>query len=256
MRLVGIFVLFALVTVQAQDRRAAATIVPVAEFPLELGIPPGPTAFRVMQRALESARVPYGIEQAPASPETEPVDPARKPDRVTRLDGMTVADALNTIVHNDSRYEWIEVNGRILVRAASVRGASALDARLERFSVYRGSFIGALAALVKAIDPTRPQPAIFRFGLSAHGDSRSEQTTVSKRQSADEGILLTFELPNASVLDILEEIGVAHGQLSWAIQYDDRESGFAHATITMIGEEASAVARSPRASREAARRRE
>jgi hypothetical protein len=256
MRLAGIFVLFALVTVPAQDRRAAARIVPVAESPLELGIPPGPTAFRVMQRALESARVPYGIEQAPASPEIEPVDPARRPDRVTRLDGMTVADALNTIVHNDSRYEWIEVNGRILVRAASVRGASALDARLERFSVYRSSFIGALAALVKAIDPTRPQPAIFRFGLSTHGDSRSGQTTVSKQQSADEGILLTFELPNASVLDILEEIAVAHGQLSWAIQYDDGEPGFEHATITMIGEEASAVTRSPRASRETARRRE
>ncbi len=256
MRLVGAFVLFALVTVQAQDRRAAATIVPVAEFPLELGIPPDPMAFQVMQRALESARVPYGIEQAPRSPDTEPVDPARKPNRVTRLDGMTVTDALNTIVRNDPRYQWTEVNGRILVRAASVRGASALDARLERFSVYRGSFIGALAELVKAIDGTRPPPAIFRFGLSPHIDSRNGQTTVSKWQSADEGILLTFELANASVLDILEFIAVAHGQLSWAIQYDDGEPGFEHATITMIGVEASAVARSPRASREAARRRE
>jgi hypothetical protein len=161
--------------------------------------------------------VPHGIEQAPASPEPEPFDSARKVDRVIRLDGMTIGDALNTMMHPDSRYEWIEVNGRILVRAASVRGASALDARLERFSIYRSSFIGALAALVKAIEPTRPPPAIFRFALSPHGDSGNGQTTVSKRQSADEGMLLTFELANASVLDILEVIAVAHGQRSWAI---------------------------------------
>jgi hypothetical protein len=110
--------------------------------------------------------------------------------------------------------------------------------------------------LVKAIEPTRPPPAIFRFALSPHGDSGNGQTTESKRQSADEGMLLTFELANASVLDILEVIAVAHGQRSWAIQYDDGEPGFEHATITMIGEEASAVARSPRPSREPERRRE
>jgi hypothetical protein len=242
------------VTVPTQGRRAA-TIVPVAEFPLELRIPPGPSAFHQMQRALESAGVSYGIEQAPSSPETGLLA-MRKPERVVRLDGMAVADVLDTIVHNDPRYEWIEVNERILVRAASVRGSSALDVRLERFSVYRESFIGALAALVKAIDRTRPQPAIFRFGLSTHVDRLGGRTTVTKRQSADEGMLLTFELHDASVLDILEMTAVAHGQLSWAIQYDDREPGFEYATITMIGEEASAAAKSAKASREFARRRE
>jgi hypothetical protein len=140
-------------------------------------------------------------------------------------------------VRNDPRYEWIEVNGRILVRAARLRGRSALDARLQGFSVFRSSFIGALGALVKAIDRTRTQPAIDRFGLG-NGES-----TPSKRQSADEGMLLTFELANASVLDILEQIAVAHGRLSWSIQYDGGEPGFEHATITMIGEEAAAVAR-------------
>jgi hypothetical protein len=155
---------------------------------------------------------------------------------------MTVADALNTIVHHDPRYEWTAVNGRILVRVASIRGASALDARVERFSVYRASFIGALGALVNTIDRTRPHPAVFRFGLSARAGSANDHTAVSKRQSADEGMLFTFALTNAGVLDILEAVAVAHGQLSWTIRYDDGTLGFEHATITMIGAEASAVA--------------
>jgi hypothetical protein len=241
MRLSCLLVLIAVVGVQAQDR-PASTIVPATASPIELELPPGQTAFHVMQRVLEAARVPYGIEQAPPPHAAERIDLTRKPDRAIRLDGMTVADALNTIVHHDPRYEWIEVNGRLLVRAAGVRGASALDAHVERIRVYRASFIGALAALVNAVDRTRPQPAVFRFGLSAPTDGGNERTTASKRQSADEGMLFTFELGNASVLDVLETIAVAHGRLSWTIRYGDGQPGFEHATITMIGEEASATA--------------
>jgi hypothetical protein len=238
---------------QTTSRTAAERVVNADGHPIELPLPPGSAAFNVLRRVLDSAGVPYGIEEAPSPQDVEPIDLAPKPDRVIRLDGMTVGAALNTIVQHDPRYEWNENGGRILVRAGSVRGSSALDARLERFNVSRVSFIGGLQALVRAFDPARPQPAIYRFGVKPGVGDRTDRQTPTTRQSADEGLLFTLDVANATVLDILEAIAAAHGRLSWSIQYDGAEAGIEHATISMMGEEASAVAASVRASREIAR---
>jgi hypothetical protein len=255
---VPLVILLAFVAVAAGQTtiRPAAERVVRADGPsIELAVPPSSTTFHAIRQVLESAGVRYGIEEAPSRQDAEPIDLARKPERVIRLNGLTVGEALNTIVQHDPRYEWTEHGGRILVRAVSVRGSSALDTRLERFSVSRVSFIGGLQAVVAAIDPSRPQPAIYRFGAT-FSNERNGPSIPSTRQSADEGLLLTLDIANATVLDILEAIAAAHGRLSWSIQYDDADAGFEHATIAMTGEEASAVAASLHASRAIARSRE
>jgi hypothetical protein len=148
----------------AQQPKAADAIVR-SGIPVVLEMPPGDMTFNVIGRVLQTASVPHGIEQAPHTADAAPIDFGRRPSRVVRLDGMPVGEALDTILKEDPRYEWTETDGRILVRAAAARGG-ALDTRVGRFAVTDVSFIDALTALVRAIDPLRPRPDVMRFGLS------------------------------------------------------------------------------------------
>jgi hypothetical protein len=253
MRLTDVLALLAAVTLGAQERRAADAILGSAGRPIELEVPVGTGTFRVIQQVLDAARVPYGVEQAPESRASSPIDLASQPARTLALDGSSVREALNAIVREDPRYEWSEANGRVLVRAASARGTSALDARVERFAVRDVSYMEALGALVRGMDATRPQPTGGSVGMSMDADRAPPS---AKRPAGGHDRRITVTLARTTVLVVLEAIASAHGGLSWLVRYDDGESGFDHATIFMMGAGSLAMASSARAAIATARARD
>ena len=244
----------------AQQPKAADAIVR-SGIPVVLEIPPGDMTFNVIRQVLQAASVPHGIEQAPRTADAAPIDFGRRPSRVVRLDGMPVGEALDSILGEDSRYEWTEADGRILVRAAAARGG-ALDTRVDRFAVTDVSFIDALTALVRAIDPSRPRPLVMRFGLSlevggqkaapADGSRQAGAQAAGRRRGSDER-LITLALDGATLLDILDAIAHTHGELSWSVAYDRGGMRLENATITLMGRDVAATAASAHAEREVAR---
>lgn len=242
----------------AQPLRAADAIVRSGR-PVVLEVPPGDMTFNVIGQVLQGAGVPHGIEQAPRMADVAPVDLARRPSRVVRLDGMRVGEALDTITREDPRYEWTEADGRILVRAAAARGG-ALDARVDRFALTDVSFLEALSALVRAIDPSRPQPDVMRFGLSLEAGGQKPAPADGSRGAeprigADER-LITLAMDGATLRDILDAIAQAHGELSWSVAYDPGGMRVEDATIWLGGRGVAAMAPSAHAEREAARMRD
>lgn len=249
----------------AQQPKAADAIVR-SGIPVVLEIPPGDMTFNVIREVLQAAGALHGIEQAPRTADAAPVDFGRRPNRVVRLDGTPVGEALDTILREDPDYEWTEADGRILVRAAAARGG-ALDTRVDRFAVTAVSFIDALTALVRAIDPSRPQPDVMRFGLSlevggqkpAPGDvnreAPGEHQAAGPRTGAEERPI-TIAMDGATLLDILDAIAHAHGELSWSVGYDRGGMRLEHATITLMGRGVAATAASAHAEREAPRMRD
>jgi hypothetical protein len=244
-----------------QPKAADATVRSAA--PIVLQVPSGDT-FEVIRRVLEAAGAPHGIEQAPPIADAAPGDFGRVPDRSVTLNGMRVGDALNTIVWEDPRYEWIEADGRLLVRAVVARGGGALDARVERFAVIDVSFTDALGTLVDALDPSRPRPYVLRFGLSlevsgqepaprrvTHETSRYPRPAAPRRR--DDERLITLALNGATLLEILNAIAQAHGELSWAVRYNAGGARLETATISLMGRALVATAPFADAEREAAR---
>jgi hypothetical protein len=189
-------------------------------------LPSGRATDLVLEQVLQSAGVLYGLEAAP--PSAEPlVDFGRPPDRAIALDGFTVGEALDTIVREDPRYEWEEVEGRILVRAAAARTVGVLDARVPRFAVEDATYADALGALVRAILPDEPQPRTTRAGATLEAEPAVE------REPAAEARRVTLNLQNVTVLEILEALARAHGALSWRVSYDAFGMGPEHASIAL-----------------------
>lgn len=250
----------------AQQPKAADAIVR-SPTPVVLEIPPRDTTFQIIQQVLQAAGVPHGVEQARRTADTARIDFGRRPDRTAILDGITVREALDSIVREDPRYEWSESDGRILVRAVDARGSSALDVRVPRFAVADVSFTDALAALVHAIDRSRPAPTVIQFGVTLNisgaevaplvitGQARAEPPAAAPRKG-DGQRLITLALRGATVLEILDAIARADGQLSWSVHYDAGGARFENATISLKGRTSSARAVSANAEREALRMRD
>lgn len=229
-----------------QAREAADAIVRSAT-PIIFEVPTGDTTRRVLQTVLDAAGVRYGLEQAPLTANAALIDFGRAPERTIELSGMRLGDALDAIVREDPRYEWTESNGRILVRLAAGREASALDARVGRFTVNHASYSDALARLTAAIDPSRPAPAL---GHLTAGFSLGDMSRTPPPPKAEPRISLTLD--GAPVVEILDAIARAHGALSWHVSYGRGPVDLDHASITLTSGPASATAESTYAKSDAA----
>lgn len=262
---IAVLVAMPAAAMMAQQGKAADAIVR-SPTSVMLEIPPRDTTFQTIQQVLQMADVRHGIEQAPPTAETAQIDFGRRPDGTVILDGITVREALDRIVREDPRYEWGESDGRILVRTIGTRGSGALDARVAQFAVTNVSFIDALAALVHAIDPLRPAPAVIQFGLTLEiGGSEARpgitrpagtEPRAAGPRNADGQKLITLALGEATVLEALDAIARAHGELSWSVHYDVGGERFENATISLTGRTLSARAVSANAEREAIRMRD
>lgn len=208
---------------------------------------PGQSAREILPRVLRAAGVQFGLERGPRDADSMPIDFGRPPVRSFRLNGLTLREALDLIVREDPRYEWQEVNGRIIVRVGAFRGLGALDALVERFEVNRASYAEALAALASTLTPGRQAPAPRTFGVAVRVDVGPG--VVAEPAPSSRSRRISVALAGTTVVEILEAIARAHGALSWIVDYDASGVGPEHASFTFLEGPMGATVRTPEAER-------
>jgi len=197
--------------------------------PLVLELPPsGRATGELIQRLLTSAAVPFGLEQAPETPDAAPFDPGQERPQSVTLSGLTVGAALDRIAGLDPRYGWEEAGGRIIVRAASLHGAGVLGLQIDGLPL-RGATLGdALLTLMRAIDPNRPEGGLLNFGLRASvGPVGAVQGTVAKPR-------LNLSLGRTTVFEALNALAQTAG-VSWALRYELPDANPESVAITLLG---------------------
>jgi hypothetical protein len=198
----------------------------------------------VIETLLQVTQVPYGVEHLPPAPLAAPLDTGRAPDRIVRLEGLRLGDALEAVVAEDPRFEWTEMGGRILVRATGLGGMSALDAPVPAFDVRNAALADAIRALATAIDPGRPAPEVLQFGMAlTAGGLVSSPSGGGERR-------FTVRVDGTTLLDALDALCRAHGQLSWAVQYDSGGTGLENAVISLVAPGTRVTTQSRRAKAE------
>jgi hypothetical protein len=161
------------------------------------GISNGMFAWRIAQ----CAGVPLVFEAVPLDYR----DPAVVAQRVD-LDGLTVRQALDALVAQDSRYGWEEHGGIIVIRPSALV-ADPVDGFNHRVDAVRGNGVrlhdvlaGAAAAMQEAIVP----PVL--------ADAMDSQE-------------FALDAPSGSVLDLLVAAARAHGGVMWSAPGPARRSG-------------------------------
>lgn len=144
---------------------------------------PYPSAITDLAKA---TRVPMGIEflGAPDEPSWVPISTS----------GRTLREVLDAMVAADARYEWREMGGVIAVRPVSAWNDS-------------NSLLFRQVAPVQLTDVS-PQAAVLRV---AQVLGRAEPL------SFPDGRPLSVDLPEGTVLDLVNAILRAHGELTWEL---------------------------------------
>ena len=163
---------------------------------LDLVIPSQAAGAAVAMRIFWMGRVPSGFEgvyEAPA-----------QPPRRARFDmtGATVREALDTLVRSDPRYLWQSMNGVIVVRPV-LASADPHNLRNQPVRDINWRDVTAEQAFVnvrKLINESSNVPSTF---AGSDHDAR----------------LLSIRVQSGSVLDVLNEIVRAHGELMWSVEY-------------------------------------
>jgi hypothetical protein len=169
-----------------------------------LVVPPLPTeSDDVILAIARQARVPMGLELAPetAFGRATPWLQREVRDRTkVSLAGMTVRDALNTVVQNDPRYSWTQKNETFVVRP--VNAWTDPDAPLNRaiadFSMEDTELDVLLARIAVLLGMS--YVARERFGV---GPLRRVSVNV----------------PSGTILDVLNTIVTEHGSMSWEVRF-------------------------------------
>ena len=152
------------------------------------GISSGMFAWRIAQ----CAGVPLVFEASPVDYR----DPAIVAQRFD-LDGLTVREALDALVAQNSRYRWEEHDGIIVIRSIESL-ADPVDALNQRVAALRGSRLrlqDVLASATAGIREASVPPA-----LAAALDSQE----------------FALDAPSGTVLDLLVAAARAHGGVMWS----------------------------------------
>jgi hypothetical protein len=164
----------------------------------------GPYYWSVQQLAA-ATRTPFGFESAP------PLAGVGRASIELPVTGRTLRDALDTIVALDPRYEWREMDGVIVVRPV----AAWSDA---------GSALFALTPPVK-LDDARTVEAVTAAAV-ALGRSPKDLVTFP------DGRRLSLDVRGGTMLDLLNGIVRAHGEMYWtytpADKEDTKRTGLSH----------------------------
>jgi hypothetical protein len=163
---------------------------------IELVIPSQVATDVVALRIFLMGRVPIGFEGVYNAP--------AQPPRGARFDmtGASVREALDTLVRTDPRYLWQPMNDVIVVRP--VLSSADPDNLLNR--------------PVRDIDwqDVTAEQALVNVRRLIHGSSNVPSTFPG---SARDARLLSVRVRSGSVLDVLNEIVRAHGELMWSVVY-------------------------------------
>ena len=137
-------------------------------------------------------QLPMGLEQLPV---VERQVPHRSGFDGVRLTGMTLQDALTTLVALDPRYEWHDLDGVIVFRpvTAWMDPSSPLNQSV-------GNIQSDDATMAKAIGTALSLLGAPEYARNSFPDSRT----------------FSLNLPRGSVLDMLNGIARAHSEVSWA----------------------------------------
>jgi hypothetical protein len=155
-----------------------------------------PSAVAYIARHFE---VLAGIEYLPGDCSPAWADQPRPTDTVSLL-GMSVAEALDTLVKLDPRYRWTETDGVVVVRPveAWANPANLLNQVTSSLVVDDTNLGGALTLIGSAL---RGQPRVS-------GDQLATRTEQGARR-------FSVHLGSTSVAGALTAIVRAHGNLRW-----------------------------------------
>lgn len=156
-----------------------------------------PSVSRAVGQIADATKVPLGFEYLP----TTTVQRYDENQRRQWLTGMTVGEALDVIVQLDPRYAWSETQGAIVVRPLLAWNDEEhfLERNVGPFSVE------------EKVDVTEMLLAIRRFmGQRIHAGPPMQPFDDTK---------ISLSLPSASLIDVLNAVVAAHGELIWSIRY-------------------------------------
>jgi hypothetical protein len=152
------------------------------------GISNGMFAWRIAQ----CAGVPLVFEAVPLDYR----DPAVVAQRVD-LDGLTLHEALDALVAQDSRYRWEEHDGIIVIRPSALL-ADPMDALNQRVATLRGNRV-------------RLQDVLARAGAAI-----KEAGVPPVLADAMDSQEFALDAPSGTVVDLLAAAARAHGGVMWS----------------------------------------
>lgn len=161
-----------------------------------------------------SLKIPAGVEAA-----TERCQDGKGPVKVTGrtpLRGMTVREAMDTLVRADPRYRWVESDGVIVLRPIEAweKRDHFLHQSVSQFALKDEDVEGALAVVVTAL----------RSGQVPANEASTDHTP-----HADHRFSVT--LGATSIYEALNAIVKAHGELVWQVSYCQPPTVLEHASI-------------------------
>ena len=172
---------------------------------VNVALPPTPCTVTTMAfRIAQVVEEPVGIERLP---EDCPIPPLRSAEGIKdwlALTGLTAREALDRLMEVDTRYEWREIDGVIVVRPriAWTDTNHFLHRRVSSFAVRNKHLGSTLEAVIDALGPF-PWPAGERF--------------VSTTRLADR--VISVNLGATSIIEILNALVRAHGAMGWHLWY-------------------------------------
>ncbi len=165
-------------------------------------------------RIAESAGIPLVFEAWPLDYR----DPAAIAQRID-LAGLTVHEALDTLVAQDSRYRWEERSGTVVIRPIGL-AASADDALNQPIAGVRGDRLRLDDVLAHVTEVVQGKVA--------------PATSPASRDSKE----FALDVSSGTVLDLLVSAARAHGGVMWSVPDGARgpdQDGFSLGFQTFAG---------------------
>jgi hypothetical protein len=156
-------------------------------------VPSGINDGMLAARIAMSSRVPIVFEALAI----DLVSPGTVQQRLV-LRGMTVRDALQLLVTTDPRYQWIELDGVVVVRpvVATTDSMNPLNRQIGPIDWEGVTAEEALARTIALAANQAPPPGI--------------ESVVDRK-------LLSVRVSNGTILDVLLATARAHGEAVWSI---------------------------------------
>lgn len=153
---------------------------------------------------------PTGVEFVPGRCPDDRAKTRVLPEPLTLL-GMTAGDALNLLVRLDPRYAWKDAGGVLVLRpiAAWADRQHFLRGKFDEFDIVDEHLGAALGLIAGAI---RQGAGAIRQGAGAGLRNWSMRTPQGDRR-------FTVRLGNVEMIDALNAVVRAHGDLQWRIYY-------------------------------------
>jgi hypothetical protein len=195
----------------------------------------GPGARNPFDQLLDqAARLPMGIEEAPAAfepPTDSRVAPPPTPPVV--LGPGRLSDALHVLLERVPGYEMTTPHGVINIAPSSLLHDPAhfMNVPIDHFEVHSAPIHDAFVALRRKLNPAYPDRLVEAV-IGPDGDRlRAAQAMFNRR--------VTLVVDGASPREILNRLVLAHGELRWTVEYTARlptpvpDSSESNATISL-----------------------